>query len=202
MTEREKMLAGLLYNAGDPELAGARRRAHRLAAQINRLEGEDPETLAPLFRELLGRTGERLVIEPPFRCDYGRNIVVGEDFYANFDCVLLDVCPITLGDRVMLGPGVRLYTAYHPTDAAGRAAGREMGAPITVGNDVWIGGSAILLPGVTIGDRTVIGAGSVVTRDLPADVLAAGNPCRVLRPSGAADRDRCLALCAQVDTRG
>ncbi|SEB08816.1 maltose O-acetyltransferase [Thalassobacillus cyri] len=133
-----------------------------------------------MIRELFGSTGEEFGIEPPFYCDYGYNIHVGEEFFANFDCVFLDVCKITFGDRVLLGPKVQV-TATHPLHAEKRKTGLEFGKPIYVGNDVWIGGGSILNPGVTIGDNTVTGSGSVVTRDIPANVFAAGNPCSVVR---------------------
>ena len=129
-------------------------------------------------------------IEPPFRCDYGFHIFLGSGFYANYDCIILDVCPVTIGERVLLGPRVGIYTAAHPLDAAVRATGAEYGAPVTIGDDVWVGGNAVICPGVTIGTGSVIGAGSVVTRDIPPGVVAAGNPCRVLRPIGPADREK------------
>ena len=174
-SERERMLRGELYDASDPELVAARRHARRLLARYN----ADPD--AVLLRELLGDVGLDAVVEPPFHCDYGENVAVGERFYANAGCVLLDCAPITLGDRVLLGPGVHLYAATHPVDAETRRRNLEYARPITIGDDVWIGGSAVVLPGVTIGDRAVIGAGSVVTSNVPADVVAAGNPCLPLR---------------------
>jgi maltose O-acetyltransferase len=172
---RDRMLAGKLYDASDPELVGARRRAKELLATYN--ARQDPAVL----RELLGTVGAAAVVEPPFYCDYGENIAVGDHFYANTGCVFLDCAPIELGDRVLLGPSVHLYAATHPTDSAIRRRGLEFAQPIAIGDDVWVGGGAIVLPGVAIGDRAVIGAGSVVTKDVPADVIAAGNPCRSLR---------------------
>jgi maltose O-acetyltransferase len=175
MSERTKMLAGELYDAMDPELVAARTRARELLSRYNAA----PD--AGLLRQLLGSVGRDAVAEPPFHCDYGENIAVGERFYANAGCVFLDCAAVTIGDRVLLGPGVHLYAATHPVDAETRRAGLEFARPITVGDDVWIGGAAVVLPGVTIGDRAVIGAASVVTSDVPADVIAAGNPCRPVR---------------------
>jgi maltose O-acetyltransferase len=175
MSEREKMLAGELYDPRDPELLAARRRARSLVARYN----GDPDPA--LLRELLGQVGGDAVLEPPFHCDYGENVFLGERFYANAGCVFLDCARITIGDRVLLGPGVHVYAATHPVDAETRRRGLECARPVTIGDDVWIGGAAVVLPGVTIGDRAVIGAASVVTRDVPADVVAAGNPCRSLR---------------------
>ena len=175
MSERAKMLAGELYDAMDPELAAGRRRARDLVTRYN----ADPEPT--LLRELLGEVGADAVVEPPFHCDYGDNVVIGERFYANAGCVFLDCAAIAIGDRVLLGPGVHLYAATHPLDAETRRSGLEYARPVTIGDDVWVGGAAVVLPGVTIGDRAVIGAGSVVSRDVPADVVAASNPCRPLR---------------------
>jgi maltose O-acetyltransferase len=175
VSERAKMLAGELYDAMDSGLVTARRRARDLVARYN----DDP--VPALLRELLGGVGADAVVEPPFHCDYGENVFVGERFYANAGCVFLDCAPITTGDRVLLGPGVHVYAATHPVDAQTRRQGLEYARPVTIGDDVWIGGAAVVLPGVTIGDRGVIGAGSVVTHDVPANVVAAGNPCRPLR---------------------
>ena len=183
MTEREKMAAGLLYHAGDRELKEARQRARRLTRLLN----EDAGVLPPaereaLLRELLGSAGKSPFVEPNFRCDYGFNIFVGDNFYANFDCILLDICPITIGNNVLLGPRVGIFTASHPLDARVRASGLEYGQPVTIGDDVWLGGGVIVNPGVTIGSGTIVGSGSVVTHDLPGGVIAAGSPCRALRP--------------------
>jgi maltose O-acetyltransferase len=175
MTERERMLAGELYDASDPELVRARQRARARLADFN--ARPDPAVL----RDLLGHVGVDAVIEPPFFCDYGENVSIGDNFYANSGCIFLDCAAIEMGDSVLLGPSVQLYAATHPTDAQLRRRGLECARPISIGDDAWIGGGAIVLPGVSIGDRAVIGAGSVVTRDLPADVVAAGNPCRPLR---------------------
>lgn len=188
MTEQERMLAGELYLAGDEALLKARRRARELTRTLSTLPVGAEEEQLRILRELLGSTGETLWIEPPFSCDYGKNIHVGENFYANFDCILLDVCPITLGDNVLLGPRVSIFAASHPLDAATRASGLECGRPVRVGNDVWIGGNTVINPGVTIGDDVIIGSGSVVTKDIPSGVIAAGNPCKVLRPITQEDR--------------
>jgi maltose O-acetyltransferase len=186
-SERDKMLAGELYLASDPELVALRRRARRLTRFFNTTTEEETDLRASLIAELFGSVGAGSEIEPPFRCDYGFNIHAGRRLYINFGCVILDVCEVRLGDSCFLGPGVHLYAATHPTDPDLRAAGPELGAPITIGRRVWIGGGAIVCPGVTIGDDAVIGAGSVVTRDLPPRVIAAGNPCRVIRPINAND---------------
>lgn len=179
-TEREKMVAGELYDAQSPELIVARRRAQSLAARLAVLPDDDPQR-RELLKQLFGAGGDTVTVTPPFFCDYGTQIELGENVYFNTNCVLLDVCPIRIGAHTLLGPAVQVYTPLHPLDAALRRR-QEYGKPVTIGSDVWIGGGAIVLPGVTIGDRAVIGAGSVVTRDIPADVFAAGNPCRVVRP--------------------
>ena len=141
-----------------------------------------------------------MMIEPPFRCDYGSNILIGDNFYANFDCIILDVCPVTIGDNVLFGPRVCLFTASHPVDPSGRSSGLEFGKPISIGNDVWIGGGALINPGVTIGNASIIGAGAVVTRDIPDHVIAAGNPCRVVRPVTGEDRAQWEAMAAQYQS--
>lgn len=179
-SEKEKMLSGDLYLPMDPVLAGERKACRVLIHNYNGALPDQFAERASILRELLGEVHKSAHIEPPFRCDYGYNIRVGKSFYANFDCVFLDVNPITIGDHVMLGPAVHLYTAGHPTDPDVRRTYREFGKPITIGDAVWIGGGAIICPGVTIGEGAVIGAGSVVTKDIPARVVAAGNPCRVL----------------------
>lgn len=185
MTQKERMCAGQLYRV-DESLAQEQRRTRMLLHQFN--NEPDPDARQPLLRQLLGAMGAGSYIEPPLHCDYGSNLFVGERFYANFSLIALDQCPIRIGDDVMLGPRVSLLSAAHPLDAAVRAQLLEYGRPITIGSHVWVGGDVTILGGVTIGDNTVIGAGSVVTRDLPANVVAAGNPCRVLRPLTDADR--------------
>jgi maltose O-acetyltransferase len=179
VTARERMLAGELYDALDPELVEARERARALLARYNATR--DRQALV----ELLGRLADDAVVEPPFHCDYGFNIAVGERFYANVNCVFLDCAPIEIGRHVLLGPAVHLYTATHPFDPAKRREGLESAKPITIGDDAWLGGGTIVLPGVTIGDRAVVGAGSVVTRDVPADSRIAGNPARPIDMSRA-----------------
>ncbi|MFR1050515.1 MAG: sugar O-acetyltransferase [Oscillospiraceae bacterium] len=186
MTERERMLAGQLYRADDPELEAAHTHRHRLVSRINAAPAR--EELLPLFQELLGAMGEGSWVEPPFHCDYGSHISLGKNCYFNCDCILLDVCDITLGDNVLLAPRVCIFTATHPIDAAVRNSGLEHGKPVRIGNSVWIGGNTVVNPGVTIGDGTIVGSGSVVTKDLPGGVIAAGNPCRVLRPITEEDR--------------
>jgi maltose O-acetyltransferase len=180
MTEREKMVAGELYNALDPELAAMRKRARDLCRRLNQSTEDQAEERRQIVNELLGRPVEAW-IEPPFYCDYGVNITLGGKVYFNFNCVILDVAPVTIGDGSMFGPGVQIYAATHPLDAVERLKGLEFGKPVTIGRAVWVGGGAIICPGATIGDGTVIGAGSVVVRDIPAGVVAAGNPCRVIR---------------------
>jgi maltose O-acetyltransferase len=176
------MVRGEPYDPRDAELVQARRRARALLAAYNATAASvDTGRRGALLRNLLARAGEGCWIEPPFQCDYGFNIELGEGAYMNFNCVILDAAPVTIGRHVLFGPGVQLYTAGHPLDAHERRAGFEWGKPIAIGDDAWIGGNVVVLPGVTIGARAVVGAGSVVTRDLPPDVLAAGNPCRVLR---------------------
>jgi maltose O-acetyltransferase len=179
-TEKDKMLAGELYNPLDPELVRARERARDLCRDLNATRERDQDNRRRLLMELLGRGGESVWMQPPFFCDYGSNILLGERVYFNFNCVVLDVCRVTIGDFTLFGPAVQIYTATHPMNAELRR-NQEFGKPITIGSDVWVGGGAILCPGVTIGSKTVIGAGSVVTRDIPTGVFAAGHPCRVIR---------------------
>jgi maltose O-acetyltransferase len=183
-TEKERMLAGEPYLAADPELIADRRRARRLTRLYNRTTEDQGARRLEILRALLGRVEGPVEIEPPFRCDYGSQIRLGARFYANFDCVILDCNLVTIGDDVKLGPRVQILAAYHPTDPAARATGRELSAPVTIGDNVWVGAGAIIGPGLTIGPGTTIGAGSVVTRDLPANVVAVGVPCRVIRQLG------------------
>lgn len=192
MTEKEKMLAGLPYQGFEEELLALRQRAKEILFEVNGLRPGEIERRHALLRGLLGSCGTRLFVEPPFRCDYGCNLRVGENFYANYGLVVLDCAPVTVGDDVLFGPNVSLFTAGHPLHHEPRTQGLEYALPISIGHRVWIGGGSIVNPGVTIGDRSVIGSGSVVTHDIPADVLAVGNPCRVLRPITEADRERLL----------
>lgn len=180
-TEKEKMLSGELYDASDKELRADSFFAKNLVHDYNQLRPYDLDGCRTILEKLLGAMGEKCFIHPPFFCDYGKNISVGENFYANMNCTILDVGRVTIGNNVMLAPNVNIFTATHPIDAKTRISGLEYGLPITIGNCVWIGGNVTILPGVTIGDNSVIGAGSVVTKDIPANVVAAGNPCRVIK---------------------
>lgn len=180
-TEKEKMLAGELYLATDPELVRDRQRARSLTREYNATREDETEKRLELIRQLFGSVGPLVEIEPPFQCDYGSNIQVGDRFFMNFGCVILDCNRVEIGENVLCGPYVQIYTASHPTDPTRRRLGQEYASPIRIGNNVWIGGGAIIGPGVTIGDNTTIGAGSVVVKDIPANVVAAGNPCRVIR---------------------
>jgi len=181
MTERDKMLAGELYDALDAELVAGRDRARDLCQTLNATREADREERRRLLRKIFGKGGDTVWLQPPFFCDYGTNIELGERVFFNFNCTVLDVCKVTIGDYTQFGSGVQILTPLHPLNAELRRK-QEYGAPVTIGADVWVGSGALILPGVTIGDRTVIGAGSVVTHDIPSDVLAVGNPCRVLRP--------------------
>lgn len=188
MSQEERMLAGRLYIMKD-ELPAAQKRARRLVRAFNATTEEQTERREALLGELFGSWGKGGYVEPPFRCDYGSHIHIGEGFYANYDCIIIDVCPVHIGNNVFFGPRVGVYTAGHPIDAEVRNRLLEFGAPITIGDNVWVGGNALITPGVTIGDNTVIGAGSVVTKDIPANVIAVGNPCRVVRPITDKDRE-------------
>ena len=174
------MLDGEPYDPDDPELVADRERARELTRKYNRTVPEDRDRRRDLLAELFGTVGGDCHIEPPFRCDYGYNIHVGEDFYANVDCVVLDVCRVELGRNCALGPGVHVYTATHPLNPAERATGTEFGRPVTVGDDVWIGGRAVLNPGVTVGDGAVVASGAVVTDDVPEGAVVGGNPATVV----------------------
>ena len=181
ISEREKMLSGALYDPLDPELVQARDRARDLCQDLNATREGQREERRRILRELFGAGGDDVWMQPPFFCDYGTNILMGTRCFFNFNCVVLDVCRVTIGDYAFFGPAVQIYTATHPLGAKLRRE-QEFGKPVEIGSDVWVGGGAIICPGVRIGSRTVIGAGSVVTRDIPDDVFAAGNPCRVIRP--------------------
>lgn len=185
---KERMLSGELYLAGDPELIAERARAQKLLERYNATRDAERDERARLLRDLLGEVGEGVVIQPTFRCDYGRYISIGAQTFVNYDCVMLDVTPIRIGSACQLATRVQLLTATHPIDPEPRRLGWEYGGPITIGDNVWLGGGVIVCPGVTIGDDTVVGAGAVVTRDLPAGVVAFGNPATVHRKIG--DRDR------------
>lgn len=187
-TEHEKMLAGELYNALDPDLIAARARTRDLCQVLNATREAERELRRELLLKIFARGGETVRLQPPFFCDYGSNIELGERVFFNFNCIVLDVCKIVIGDDSQFGSGVQILTPLHPLDAALRRQ-EEYGAPVTIGPDVWVGSGAIILPGVTIGARTVVGAGSVVSRSLPDDVLAVGNPCRVVRRIGPSSPD-------------
>ncbi len=180
-TEKEKMLAGELYDASDSELTDERIKARLLSKELNDSREDEKETRERIIKQLIPNSGDDLWLQPPFYCDYGTNILIGDNVFFNFNCVVLDVAQVKIGNRTKMGPNVQIYTATHPIDYKERATGLEFGKAITIGEDVWIGGSAIICPGVTIGDRTIVGSGSVVTKDIPSDVFAAGNPCKVIR---------------------
>jgi maltose O-acetyltransferase len=180
-TELEKMLAGELYNAGDAALTAGRSKARKLFTQYNALSYDDLDNKKAILKELLGGFTGNIDIQSPFYCDYGFNIFAGDNLFLNFNCIILDCARVTFGNNVFLASNVQLYTAYHPVIAAERIKGPEYAAPITIGDNVWLGGGVIVCPGVTIGDNTTIGAGSVVTKNIPANVVAAGNPCKVIR---------------------
>lgn len=181
MIEREKMLNGLMYNSADESLLNDRTVCKNLCFEYNRTPFTQREKMNEIMRKILKKTGENFCIEPSFYCDYGYNIEIGENFYANHNTVILDCAKVKFGDNVFIGPNCGFYTAAHPLDAETRNTGQEYAKPITVGNNVWIGGNVCVMPGVTIGDNCVIGGGSVVTKDIPSDVVAVGNPCRVLK---------------------
>jgi maltose O-acetyltransferase len=180
-TEKEKMLAGQLYLASDEQLTAERLNARKLLKTLNESDPEDIRLRNKLFKELLGGVGKEFWIELPFYCDYGYNIRAGHQVYFNFDCVILDVNQVVIGDRCLFGPKVQIHTATHPVNWKVRGSLLEYGSAITIGSDVWVGGGAIICPGVSIGDRSIIAAGAVVTKDVPADVLVGGNPARVIK---------------------
>ncbi len=188
MDQKERMLQGLPYRAWQDGLEAEREACKAKVYALNTLPPAERRRIPALLKDLFGKTGEKLWLEPPFHCDYGYNIEVGENFFANYNLTVLDVGKVTIGDNVQIAPNVSIYAAGHPIHPASRNSGYEWGAPVTIGSNVWIGGSVVILPGVTIGDNAVIGAGSVVTKDIPPDCIAAGNPCRVLRPVTEADR--------------
>ena len=181
MTEKEKMISGSLYNASDTELTRGRQRAQSLCQIFNR----EPDRA--LLIELLGTCPEEITIEPHFKCDYGENIHLGKNFYANFDLTILDVCTVTIGDYCLIGPKVGIYTATHPLDPELRRSGAEFGAPITIGDDCWIGGHAVINPGVTLGNNVVVASGAVVTKSFGDGVVVGGVPARVIKSIAASD---------------
>jgi maltose O-acetyltransferase len=182
-TEKQKMLAGELYRPGSPELVADEKANKAWLATYNAMTATPASERLPKLSAHFGAVGKDCVIRPPFFCDYGYNIRLGDGVFMNFNCVILDIVEVSIGDRTQIGPAVQIYAADHPRDAETRRSGLEFGRPVRIGADVWIGGGAIIVPGVTIGDGAVIGAGSVVTRDVAAGATVAGNPARVL-PKG------------------
>ncbi|MCM3611646.1 acetyltransferase [Planococcus sp. MERTA32b] len=180
-SEKEKMLDGEMYDPTDNTLQNERLNARRLSRLFNKSSEMDGTDRKLLLKELIGSTGDKFYVEPNIRCDYGYNIHIGENFYANFDTCLLDVCEIRFGDNCMLGPGVHIYTAAHPLHPDERNAGKEFGKPVIIGNNVWIGGRAVINPGVTVGDNAIIASGAVVVKDVPANTVVGGNPARVIK---------------------
>ena len=192
-TERERMIAGRTYRSTDPELTEARAATKRVLHEYNNTHPDDEARRLELLRGLLGSVGEHVWIEPPFRCDYGSQITMGEFVFANYDLTILDCAPVTIGDLVLFGPRVTIATASHPVDFRQRTADMfEYAQPVTIGEGAWLGAHVVVGPGVTIGARAVIGAGSIVTRDIPPDVVAVGNPCRVVRDITEQDRQAYL----------
>lgn len=195
MTEKEKAQAGLLYNNNyDQELIRERTRCQSMCQKYNLLDVENAEERKSLLKQIIGQIGDGFCIEQPFRCDYGYNIQIGSHFYSNYNLIILDEAKVTIGDYVFLAPDCGIYTAGHPLDIEQRNSGLEYAKPVTIGDNVWIGGGVKIMPGVTIGSNVVIGAGSIVTKDIPSGVIAVGNPCRVIKrldergavlPSGA-----------------
>ncbi|NLL45276.1 MAG: sugar O-acetyltransferase [Clostridiales bacterium] len=179
-SEKEKMLAGELYNAADEELVSEREHARNLLYEFNHTRPGEKEKRQEIIKQLIVAK-DSFYIEAPFNCDYGYNIEVGDNFYANYGCIILDVNKVSIGDNVLLAPNVQIYTAAHPIDPFERLTGKEFAKPVSIGDNVWIGGEAIICPGVKIGNNVTIGAGSVVTKDIPDNVVAVGNPCRVIR---------------------
>lgn len=188
MTEKQKMLMGIIYNAEETSLIEERNRAKSLTKQYNESRQEDRDYRKYLMGQIFGKLGQNVHLEAPFYLDYGYRTTIGDDFFSNFNLTILDGGGVEIGDRVFIGPNVGIYTANHPTDVRRREKGYEWALPVKIGNKVWIGGGVTILPGVTIGDNTVIAAGSVVTKDIPANVVAAGNPCKVIKEAEEGDR--------------
>lgn len=194
MTEKEKMLAGKLYLASDAELTAERVRCQRLLRRLNRGNIFQTGKSARLLGRLFGAIGKNVTVERPFRCDYGRYIFAGDNLFVNYNCTILDVCPVRIGNNVFLAPNVSICTATHPIDAEVRNTQLEYGQPVTIGNNVWIGSNVVINPGVTIGSNVVIASGAVVTKDIPSGCVAAGNPCAVKRPITETDKEKWRAL--------
>lgn len=181
-SEKEKMLTGEVFKVYDPQLVAERQHARKLVQEFNNLGEDNPAKSAKVIKQLFGHVGKECEVHPQFRCDYGYNINVGDDFFANYDCVMLDISPIQIGDHCLLGPRVQLYTVNHPLDPQLRRNGAYgQSFDITIGNDVWIGGGAVICPGVTLGNNVIVGAGSVVTKSFGDNVIIAGNPARVIK---------------------
>ena len=189
MNQKERMLAGLPYKAWLDGLSEERMENKRKIYDYNLTRPDDVEKQDEIIRSILGKAGKNVHIEAPFHCDYGKNITVGDNFFANYNCTILDVGNVVIGDNVMFAPNVSIYTAGHPIHPDSRNSGYEYGIAITIGDNVWVGGNVVITPGVKIGNNVVIGAGSIVTKDLPDNVIAVGNPCRVLREITEADRE-------------
>ena len=188
-TEREKMLDGELYLPTDKELTRMHLEARKLIHKFNFSQPQDISLRIQIARRLFGRIGNNFTVKPPFYCDYGCHIVAGDNLYINYDCTILDCNRVYLGNNVLIAPKVQIYTAYHPTDPQTRLSGKELAAPVKIGDNVWLGGGAIVCPGVTIGNNVTIGAGSVVTKNIPDNVVAVGNPCRVIKMLSSASTD-------------
>lgn len=199
MSEKQRMLQQKLYNSFDEELQSMQKRRSEFLEQFNKTHYADFQSREKLVKSIFKKVGKNCIINKPFHCDYGCHISVGDNFYANFDCIFLDVNEIIIGNNVMLAPRVCLYTAGHPIDKDVRNIPLEYGYPIHIGNDVWIGGNTIINPGITIGDNVVIGSGSVVTHDIPSNVVAAGVPCQVLRPITSEDKKKWLQQKGEYD---
>lgn len=181
MNDLERMIAGEAYLASNHAVSEKYKKTKDITRLYNLTTDQEENKRVEIINSLFGKIGKNFHIEPPFRCDYGFNIEVGENFYANYECIILDICKVNIGDNVFLGPRVSIYTAAHPISAKIRSTGLEFGKSITIGNDVWIGGDTVVNPGVTIGNNVVIGSGSIVTKDIPSNVIAVGNPCKVIR---------------------
>ena len=188
MTEKDKMVTGLPYLASDKELQIARLEAQRSCFRYNQIDPKNYKERKALIRGLFAATDSLFCVEQPFYCDYGFNIRIGQNFFSNYNLTILDCAPVIIGENVMIGPNVAIYTAGHPIHAEMRNTGLEYAFPVTIGNNVWIGGNTVINPNVSIGDNTVIGSGSVVTKDIPSNVIAVGNPCRVLRAISEEDK--------------
>ena len=189
MDQKERMLAGLPYKAWLDGLEEEREECKRKIYAFNLLKPEERNKIPELIKDLFGKTGENVWIEPPFHCDYGWNIEVGDNFFANYNLTILDVGKVIIGDNAQIAPNVSIYTAGHPIHPVSRNSGYEYGIPVTIGDNVWIGGNVVILPGITIGNNVVIGAGSVVTADIPDNMIALGNPCRIIREITEADKE-------------